>query len=65
MSVYGIDLLQNNLSLVQNSNNLCIFKIKYKDKVLDKLFYIDIIIVNISSYNSFVFTIKHSHLNKT
>ena len=24
MSVYGIDLLQNNLSMVQNSKNLCI-----------------------------------------
>ena len=37
MSVYGIDLLQNNLSMVQNSKNLCIYKRKYKDKLLDKI----------------------------
>ena len=36
MSVYGIDLLQNNLSMVQNSKNLCIYKRKYKDKLLAK-----------------------------
>ena len=36
MSVYGIDLLQNNLSMVQNSNNLCIYKRKYKYKLLAK-----------------------------
>ena len=35
MSVYGIDLLQNTLSMVQNSKNLCIYK-KYKDKLLAK-----------------------------
>ena len=36
MSVYGIDLLQNNLSMVQNSKNLYIYKRKYKDKLLAK-----------------------------
>ena len=36
MSVYGIDLLQNNLSMVQNSKYLCIYKRKYKDKLLAK-----------------------------
>ena len=36
MSVYGIDLLQNNLSMVQNSKKLCIYKRKYKDKLLAK-----------------------------
>ena len=36
MSVYGIDLLQNSLSMVQNSKNLCIYKRKYKDKLLAK-----------------------------
>ena len=28
MSVYGIDLLQKNLSMVQNSENMCICKRK-------------------------------------
>ena len=36
MFVYGIDLLQNNLSMVQNSKNVCIYKRKYKDKLLAK-----------------------------
>ena len=36
MSVYGIDLLQKNISMVQNSDNLCIYKRKYKDKLLAK-----------------------------
>ena len=34
MSVYGIDLLQKNISMIQNSENLCIYKRKYKDKLL-------------------------------
>ena len=33
MSVYGIDLLQKNKSMVQNTDNLCIYKTKYKDKL--------------------------------
>ena len=33
MSVYGIDLLQKNISMIQNSENLCIYKRKYKDKL--------------------------------
>ena len=36
MSVYGSDLLQKNISMVQNSDNLCIYKRKYKDKLLAK-----------------------------
>ena len=36
MSVYGIDLLQKNISMVQNSDNLFIYKRKYKDKLLAK-----------------------------
>ena len=32
MSVYGIDLLQKNLSMVQNSESLYIYKRRYKDK---------------------------------
>ena len=36
MSIYGIDLLQKNLSMLQNSENLCIYKRKYKDKILAK-----------------------------
>ena len=34
MPVYGIDLLQKNISMIQNSENLCIYKRKYKDKLL-------------------------------
>ena len=36
MSVYDIDLLQKNISMVQNSDNLFIYKRKYKDKLLAK-----------------------------
>ena len=36
MSVYGIDLLQKNISMVPNSDNLFIYKRKYKDKLLAK-----------------------------
>ena len=36
MPVYGIDLLQKNLSMVQNNGNLCIYKWKYNDKLLAK-----------------------------
>ena len=36
MSVNGIDLLQKNLSMEQNSKNVCIYKRKYKDKLLAK-----------------------------
>ena len=36
MSVYGIDLLQKNISMVQNSDNLFIYKRKYKDNLLAK-----------------------------
>ena len=36
MSVYGIDLLQKNISMVPNSDNLFICKRKYKDKLLAK-----------------------------
>ena len=35
-TVYGIDLLQKNISMVQNSDNLFIYKRKYKDKLLAK-----------------------------
>ena len=35
MSVYGIDLLQKNISMIQNSENFCIYKRKYKDKLID------------------------------
>ena len=35
MSVYGIDLLQK-LSMVHNSEYLCIYKRKYKYKLLAK-----------------------------
>ena len=34
MSVYGIDLLQKNISMIQNSENSCIYRRKYKDKLL-------------------------------
>ena len=34
MSVYGIDLLQKNIYMIQNNENLCIYKRKYKDKLL-------------------------------
>ena len=34
--VYGIDLLQKNLSLVQNSKNVYIYKRNYEDKLLTK-----------------------------
>ena len=36
MSIYGIDLLQKNLSMVQNSKNLCIYKESIKIKLLAK-----------------------------
>ena len=36
MSVYGIDLLQMNISMVQNRDNLFLYKRKYKDKLLAK-----------------------------
>ena len=36
MSVYGIDLLQKNFSMVQNSESLYIYKRRYKDNLLDK-----------------------------
>ena len=36
MSLYGIDLLQKNLTMVKNNENLCIYKRKYKDKLLAK-----------------------------
>ena len=36
MSVYGTDLLQNNLSMVQNSESLYIYKRRYKDNLLVK-----------------------------
>ena len=36
MPVYGVDLLQKNLSMVQNSENLCIYKREYKDKLFAK-----------------------------
>ena len=36
MSVYGIDLLQKNISMEQNSDNLFIYKRKYNDKLLAK-----------------------------
>ena len=36
MSVYGVDLLQKNLSLIQNSDSLYIYKSKYKDELLSK-----------------------------
>ena len=36
MSVCGIDLLQRNLCIVQNSINLCIYKRKYTYKLLAK-----------------------------
>ena len=36
MSVYGVDLLQNNRSMFQNSETLCIYKRKYKDNLLVK-----------------------------
>ena len=36
MSVYGTDLLQKNLSMVQNSESLYIYKRRYKDNLLVK-----------------------------
>ena len=36
MSVYGIDLLQKNLSMVQNSESLYIYKRRYQDNRLVK-----------------------------
>ena len=36
ISVYGIDLLQKNLSMVQNSESLYIYKRRYKDNLLVK-----------------------------
>ena len=36
MSVYGIDLLQKNFSIVQNSISLYIYKRRYKDNLLVK-----------------------------
>ena len=35
-SVYGVDLLQKNLSIVQNSENFGMYKRMYKDKLLAK-----------------------------
>ena len=34
MPVYGFDLLQKNISMVQNNENLCIYQRKYKYKLL-------------------------------
>ena len=36
MSVYGIDLLQKNVSMVQNSESLYFYKRRYKDNLLVK-----------------------------
>ena len=37
MSVYSIEFLQNNLSMVQNNENLCIYTRKFKNNLLSRI----------------------------